>query len=1088
MADTRTFVFENHFHPYVGMLVDRLNQQSVDGLLDLQVQQVSEPFFDQLYQPNNPALPGQDPTFKVTSSPKNIDVSEAGPYSVYNWELFFHAPVTIAVHLSKNQRFAEAQQWFHHIFDPTETDPSSPVPDRFWKFVRFRNPRPGDMPRVDELVAVLSRRPSELTAEERVLLASAAISYEGLRREPFRPHRVARTRVVAYQYYVVMKYLENLIAWGDSLFRLDTAESINEATQLYVLAGNILGPRPQEVPRHQSAPRMSYRQLKDAGLGAFGNALVELENQLPFTRTPAPAPAPAAPAAGTALLGIGRTLYFCVPRNDQLLGYWNTVADRLFKIRNSQDITGVVRHLALFAPALDPGLLSRATAAGVDIAGAVAGTRAPSSPVRATALIQKALEITAEVKSAGSALLSAMDRHDGEELARLRQGHEIEMARLSRDVRFLGWKEAEANTEALLRSRATTFARYRHFQLLLGKSESDVNQLRDVALTRVPITEENFPQVLQQLVGQYATTIAQESRPAPRLARDGDPQVQAGAQSQGSLDLISNEFAELNIHMPAARDKQKDATTVDVIFGVLGMLPNMGVDIEPFGIGGHVEFGGPLLSSVGRTLASAIRGAADQDVYDGSRAAKIAGYQRRDLEFVQQSNQAALELMVNGRQLIAALVHEQVARRDYVSSGEQIKRAEQVDAYLASKDTNTELYTWLRGEVARSFAERYRMAVDVARSAEQAVKRELMRPELDDTTFIGFSHWDTGRRGLQAGERLHHDLTRLQLAYMEHNKREFELTAHVSLRMLDPLALLELRSRGTCEFTVPEWFFDLRVPGHYLRRIRTVALSLPAVTGPYTSVAATLSLQRSSIRRSSGLLENRYTRVAGEDSRFLDFPGGLEAVVTSSAVHDSGMFEAAARDERYLPFEGAGAVSTWALNLPADLRTFDYASISDAVLHLSYTARPGVRSDAVVADLRERFAAAEGQTLARSFSLRHDFPSEWAAFLSGEDLSVRIEKSWFPYFTQSAQINLKAVELYEISGATLVRGPSPANEAALASIDEQLSGQGAFTLPVPSDDTVVRRDAATDLYLIVRYTMRGSSPDHDPQPPHGGTP
>src|SRR3954470_23049609 len=179
MADT--FVFENHFHPYVGMLVERLNQQSVDGLLDLDMQKVSEQFFAEIYRPNNPAAPGGDPRFAVQFSPKNIDVSELGPYSVYNWELFFHAPVTIAVHLSKNQRFAEAQRWFHHVFDPTETDPAVPVPERFWKFVRFRDPQPGDMPRVDELVAVLSRPPSDLTPEERILLASAALSYEALR-------------------------------------------------------------------------------------------------------------------------------------------------------------------------------------------------------------------------------------------------------------------------------------------------------------------------------------------------------------------------------------------------------------------------------------------------------------------------------------------------------------------------------------------------------------------------------------------------------------------------------------------------------------------------------------------------------------------------------------------------------------------------------------------------------------------------------------------------------------------------------------------------------------------------------------------
>jgi hypothetical protein len=278
---------------------------------------------------------------------------------------------------------------------------------------------------------------------------------------------------------------------------------------------------------------------------------------------------------------------------------------------------------------------------------------------------------------------------------------------------------------------------------------------------------------------------------------------------------------------------------------------------------------------------------------------------------------------------------------------------------------------------------------------------------------------------------------------------------------------------------VPEWFFDLQAPGHYMRRIHTVALSLPAVTGPYTSVAATLSLQRSSIRRDPGLLDGRYTRAQGEDSRFLDYPGTLESVVTSSAVRDSGLFDPAARDERYLPFEGAGAISNWALSLPPELRTFDYASISDAIVHISYTARPGVRSDAVVADIRERFAAVADQTLARSFSLRYDFPDAWAAFLTASaaeaGLSVRIDKSWFPYFTQSAAITVTAVELYGIAGDDLVPGPSPLTGDGLAAATADLAATSGFTLSVPPDDHVIRPDRTADPYLIVRYTIRSAT-------------
>ena len=44
---------------------------------------------------------------------------------------------------------------------------------------------------------------------------------------------------------------------------------------------------------------------------------------------------------------------------------WDTVADRLFKIRNCQNIDGVERQLALFAPPIDPAALIRATSMGL---------------------------------------------------------------------------------------------------------------------------------------------------------------------------------------------------------------------------------------------------------------------------------------------------------------------------------------------------------------------------------------------------------------------------------------------------------------------------------------------------------------------------------------------------------------------------------------------------------------------------------------------------------------------------------------------------------------------------------------------------
>jgi hypothetical protein len=311
------------------------------------------------------------------------------------------------------------------------------------------------------------------------------------RDNPFKPHVVARGRYLAYQMNVVMKYLDNLIAWGDSLFRQDTIETLNEATQIYVLAANLLGPKPQQIPERNKQAARSYAQLKADGIDAFGNALVELENQFPFNSSSSGS-GDASSSGAQSVFGIGRSLYFCIPQNDGLLAYWDTVADRLFKIRHCMNIEGVVRQLALFDPPIDPGALVRAVAAGLDIASIVSNLNQPISTIRGPLLLQKAVEICCELKQLGASVLSAIEKGEAEHVALLRQQHEVNIQTLTRDVRFLQWKDAEATTEALVKSRSTVWERYRHFKKILGTNDSEIDALKAIDLLRSEVTEETF--------------------------------------------------------------------------------------------------------------------------------------------------------------------------------------------------------------------------------------------------------------------------------------------------------------------------------------------------------------------------------------------------------------------------------------------------------------------------------------------------------------------------------------------------------------------------------------------------------------------
>src|SRR5262249_55785524 len=155
-------------------------------------------------------------------------------------------------------------------------------------------------------------------------------------------------------------------------------------------------------------------------------------------------------------------------------------------------------------------------------------------------------------------------------------------------------------------------------------------------------------------------------------------------------------------------------------------------------------------------------------------------------------------------------------------------------------------YAFIKREVKGLYAQAFQFAFDIARKAERALQHELGQKDL---TFIQFGYL-AGKEGLLAGEKLYFDVKRMEMAYTDLNQREYELTKHVSLLQIDPMVLVKLRATGRCQFTIPEACFDMDAPGHYFRRIKSVAVSIPSVTGPYTSVNCTLTILKSSIRTS----------------------------------------------------------------------------------------------------------------------------------------------------------------------------------------------------------------------------------------------
>ena len=143
------------------------------------------------------------------------------------------------------------------------------------------------------------------------------------------------------------------------------------------------------------------------------------------------------------------------------------------------------------------------------------------------------------------------------------------------------------------------------------------------------------------------------------------------------------------------------------------------------------------------------------------------------------------------------------------------------------------------------------------------------------------------------------------------------------------------------------------------------------------------------------------------------------------------MFESNLHDDRFLPFEGSGAISEWQIELPSRLRQFDYDTIADLLLHLRYTAREGGLPLKQQANLElqttlNAFVRTEGQQgLAQAFSLRHDLSSDWSRFLhpsadadGDHTITIPLSTERFPFFLQHMNIGINAIELFVEIGPT----------------------------------------------------------------------
>jgi hypothetical protein len=981
----RPYRFEIFYHPYACEVASRLNEHGIEGLLapaggdpaQLDRQRRSEG----LEMADRAAEPWKFATFykpEFVSEPypnEEFDF-KSGAYSLYNWELFFHLPFLVAIRLSQDGQFEKARRWFHYIFDPTDSS-GNPWPAKFWRTRPFYVKAMHGVETTDDLI--------------RQIGATDTGAIDSWRDDPFNPHKIARVRIVAYMKAVVFKYLDNLIAWADDLFRRDTLETLNEATQLYVLAAELLGEKPTLVEAPERAAD-TYARLESR----FDDIWEDLETSVAAVATTGSASsAPVFPPL------------FCLPPNDKLLEYWDTIADRLFKIRHCMDLEGRVRQLPLYEPPIDPMLLVRARAAGLDLRAVLASAAGEPVPrLRYRLLHQRALELVGDVRDLANSLLAALEKADGEDLAELRAQHEKELQEDLLAIRKQQIDELAATLEGLQKSKELVLARRMHYA--------------------------------------------------------------------GLAHISAKEQLHLS-NLEAASAQQNSAAFSNLLSRELSLVPDF--KVGALSTAGST-FGGSQLGTAAGMYAQAFDWNAALLTYHANRAAILGGFDRRQEDWDLQVELADKEIAQLDRQTLAAEIRLAIAENEMRHQERQIARAREAYDFLRQKFTNKELYRWLAGQLSALHYQAYAMAHDAANRAELAANFELGLYEREKLSLIRLDNWEPGRKGLLAAERLRQQLRRLDEAFLEKDRRTLELTKHVSLAQIDPMALAHLKWKGSCKFDVPEVVFDLDHGGHFLRRIKAVSLTIPCVVGPYGSVSARLELEHSWVR---------LTDTVAPDDVSMDFwKPDVDSIATSSAQRDAGVFELNFHDERLLPFEGAGVISRWKLELPHGaegtpaIRQFDYQTISDVLLHFQYTAREGSGSRDLMAALNA-FALPGSPPeddrrppLKRVLSMAHEFGTEWYRFLHpspgapSEVLTIPLSKRLFPYIFDALNVTITATSVYFVDGAGALTPLTGSAAPASPTVEHSEQPFAVLTRDQLASGPSNIRDCLAVLYFSVR--------------------
>lgn len=487
----------------------------------------------------------------------------------------------------------------------------------------------------------------------------------------------------------------------------------------------------------------------------------------------------------------------------------------------------------------------------------------PPSAYRYRVLIERAKQLVSLAQQMESAFLTALEKFDAESYSILRADQDIESSRANIKLQSLKIKESESNVDLA--------------ELQKERSELQVSGLQ-------------------------------------------------GMIDEGLLGSEQVILKQLQIGMIASMA----ATT----FGAIGQGSGLAASVStPWGgIAAGIAASMYLMQSVFQVQA--IKANTMVQI-----AQVLASLERRQQEWEFQKTLAQQDVRIGGQQIKIANDRLRISGQEHEMAQLQNTHAQTSMDFLKNKFTSAELYEFMT-RILEDVYEFFLMeATAVAKMAERqlAFERQLELPP-----FIKGDYWvyedgsvasgageseSPDRRGITGSSRLLKDLYDLDQHGFMTNTPRLQITKNISLNQLDPVAMQQFRDTGKMTFYTMQEMFDRDYPGHYLRLIKGVSVSVIALTPPIEGIKATLTNGGiSSVITGGNIFQKRV--IARQP----------EQIALSNPAQDNGFLPMQAESEFLHPFEGSGVETLWELRMDKPANPFDFSTIADVIFTIEYEA------------------------------------------------------------------------------------------------------------------------------------------------------